>query len=97
MRKIGMWAGALGVIGTILFMLKNRYEDRKEIKRLEKEGRSWADAFKKANEKVCTLEVEKDDIQYILRKMEEELNKAMVKSGLTHCQAETLDDYIWGD
>lgn len=97
MKKIGMWVGGIGIIGTIIFMLRNNYEDRKEIKRLDRESRFWKDAFKQANHKACALEIEKGDVRYILRKMEEELNKAMVKSGLTHWQAETLDDYIWGD
>lgn len=99
MRKIGMWAGALGVIGTILFMLMNRYEDKKEIKRLDDESRFWKDAYKEELNKSCALEVEKSGVKFVLRKMEEaeELNEAMVKSGLTHWQAKTLDDYIWGD
>lgn len=97
MKKIGMWVGALGVIGTIIFMLKNHFEDRKEIERLDKASKFWRNAFKEELDKACALEVEKVGVKNVLRRMEEELNKAMVKSGLTHWQAETLDDYIWGD
>lgn len=96
MRKIGMWAGALGVIGTILFMLMNRYEDKKEIKRLDDESRFWKDAYKEELNKSCALEVEKSGVRFVLRRMGEELNKAMIKSGLTHWQTKTLDDYLDG-
>lgn len=99
MRKIGMWIGGLGVIGTIIFMLKNRFEDMKEIKRLDKKHRFWEDAFATANHNACALAVEKGEIRFILRKMVEsgELDEAMVRARLTHTQAEMLDDYIWGD
>ena len=96
MRKIGMWAGALGVIGTILFMLMNRYEDKKEIERLDKASKFWRDAFKEELDKTCALEVEKGGVRFVLRRMGEELNKAMIKSGLTHWQTKTLDDYLDG-
>lgn len=97
MKKISMWAGALGVIGTIIFMLKNNFEDRKEIKRLKKGREFWEDAFNKANCKACGLEIEKFEIRFILRKMQKELDEAMVKSHLTHTQAGMLTDYIWSD
>lgn len=97
MKKIVTWVGALGAIGTIIFMLKNHFEDRKEIKRLDEESTFWKDAYKKELDKSCALEVEKSGIRYLLRRMGEDLYMAMLKSNLTYWEKETLDDYLSDD